>query len=552
MSNTNDAIKRVFSPEFMNDTKTLSDVGNYLYEGFMKNLLSERVQAKNYSYHTKKDIENENIVPPIILYCFVEMGANARNLENNKIITHDKIDEFRKKLDFGITVDNKFLPSIIVKNIRDLPQTGFPQTSLLDGGAIGTCKLSEFFDFGYNSEYSGKVLEYISKNTEELINDKQIKIIDSSYISQQPQLPPIPVQQQESEYSKPILTPAPTRDSSLLLYDLPSRQVMDYDAKTGQATVRGVPIEFAKEGEACFGTGYNDCEGLSTVLGDDNQELFNDLKNNKFDFNVAVIKNIQRMSPKNAMKLLDKFGFEIIESNGFKRYQTIGEWIVSLPRKGVEPNAIDNIKRNILAQNYLSALVDYINGAPKILNPARQQPQESSSQYLRSLGIKPLPPIKLIETQRRTGDTLLQMANVLKQKHILSTRPMLYPQFAVHVLHGQQLGGGEKSNKLRLIINGLIKDLESRGKKLSDRDRVALMSNLDMLEQLEDNLEKLAQKLTQYRGWTDTIPDRTPEVVSVGSAEDKITKYKDCVRQQQKLEIGLLEAANRLDECLKS
>jgi hypothetical protein len=377
--------------------------------------------------------------------------------------------------------------------------------------------------------------------------------------AQQPPSPPPPVfplPAQQPPATQPQFIQPPTvnpRDTPLLMYELPSKRVVKYDSnkQSFEAHVGKEQVDFAGEDENCFGTGYKTCNTLTNMLTPGNNQMFDDLKDGRFDFNTNIIRNITRMNPTQAVLILNNFGVEKVTVDGRERYQTIREWLNSLRKKGIQQDVIDKISGNGDAIVYLDALIDYVNGIPNYLNPVSQS-QESSSQYLRSLGIKPLPPMKLIETQHRTGDTLLQMANVLKQRHILSSNPMLHHPFAVHVLPRPQFGGGEKSNKLRFIINGLIKDLESRGKRLSDKDRTALMSNLDILEQLEDNLEKIAQKLTQYRGWSDTIPDRSPEVVSVGSVEDKIAKYKDCVRQQQKLESGLLDAAERLNRCLKS
>jgi hypothetical protein len=590
-------IKNAFFPAFSTNYN-LYRIGEYLYDGFQKGLLEERVKEKNYSYGaiTIPDDEKEHISPVVLMY-FINMGTNVYNILRAEQSEKAKkyIDAIHKSINFEvmtpefITIENlKRNFDALDTNLLENDEKNFKTRIILDGGEGKKSNLYDFFRFGYEKnslENQRKIMSHIcegNRNFMEMVIS--IQVIDPTYKptpeqQQDPALPSIhevtaftermrqPLAQQQPSAqpsTQPQLAqqkfdqppPINPRDTRLLIYDLPSKRVIKYNPKNGEYElyINGNKSNFATEGDRCFGTNYNDCPSLKDILENPSDEkLLKALQDGKFDFNTSMGNDFSRMDPKIAMKLLKQFGFDTVKIyNGQYRFQTVDEWLNELSRKGIDPTTIQSIRTNSTAIVYIENLVDYVNRDPKILNHDYPQSQESSSQYLRSLGIKPLPPIKLIETQHRTGDTLLQMANVLKQKHVLSNNPMLYHPFPVHVLPRPQFGGGEKSNKLRFIINGLIKDLESRGKRLSDKDRTALMSNLDMLEQLEDNLEKISQKLTQYRGWSDTIPDRQPEVVSVGLVEDKLAKYKDCVRQQQKLEKGLLDAAKRLDDCLKS
>ena len=595
--------------DFSNDDeqKKFMNVIEFLMKGYKLGNLGERVKGKYFLVNN--DVVAGEVTPTGVLYIFVLIGLNARELVNNNTLSSNDVEYFRSKLNFYTNVIDKF--SIDAMNS-------------LQGGA--NRPLSAFVLYGYQTPKYDHVIKYIKDSlgdsdlklslkpdttlplpqkppTEELrIPQEQptanlIQLPTSSpirpsappmlqqFIPQQTQSAPVfpkpsapPMSPQsipQHAQSAPVQTTAPPMkmdesvypqspftqslpDSDLLLYDFPAKRVIKYNPKTQQyeASEYGVPVGFAGKSEDCYGTGYNDCDDFDTILTD--TKLLEKLKNGQFDFNSIVAKKINQMNPQLAMDILKSFGFEQVgQMGGFDkienyskesslRYQTVEEWISGLETKGVNKDIISKIRSNNLALTYLRALVEYVNGINKISGAYSTQ---ATSKYLQSIGVSRLPPIKFVESKRDMDSSLLQLANVMRQKHQLASRPFIYPQFAIQQLRGGQ-NGGEKGAKLRSIILGLIRDLESRGKRLSDKDKVALMSNLDMLDTLETNLEQVRQNLSQYKGWTDAIPDRTQEEVSVGSMGHKLEKYKNCVRQQQNIENGLIEAAKRINDCL--
>lgn len=316
-----------------------------------------------------------------------------------------------------------------------------------------------------------------------------------------------------------------------------------------------------KSTDACYGTQLNvngsECRKfISDVLLNDDSEAFNkwfgDNSINDSVFNLKSREEIAKINPEIAIAILTKFGFKKVPSilNGreISKFQNVADWIKSLPNN-ISIATRDKITRAKHLRDYLSALVGFVNGNPAILNSgfsSKPIPEEQDkNSYLCRTGIKYMPRIPMGEPESNDRDAIMKIAKAANAAHRLATQPPLFRMIGFPAAFGMRGGAPSGSVVIKRIINGLIEDLSRNGKQLTKSDVDAINKHIDTLTKTEQAITKIASQLSEYKEWIELLPKKQ-ELVSIGSIESSLDKYRSYIALHAKLENGLIDVITKL------
>ena len=317
----------------------------------------------------------------------------------------------------------------------------------------------------------------------------------------------------------------------------------------------------------CYTTQFNgtqqECHKFiyELLLNEDADAFNNYFKNlNDSSFALKAKTDIAKVHPDMAVKILKKFGFEVLSvptaGKSLQKFESVYSWAQKLNQTLNGSDTLKNIQKAHHLKTYLDLLVHYVNNNPVILNSgvsAMDHTIESDAvdpqSYLGRTHVAMIPRIPLGEPIADKHDVLLQMASTANMAHRLLSLPASMPfPFKVARLPGMVGGSMNSSSTLRPIIRGLISDLARKGKKLRASDQDAIEGHLMTLDKLERALGKVSQQLNEFKDWVSIFPDNKQEVVSLGTIEGSIDKYRACVAQHANLELGLINVAIKLCE----
>lgn len=384
---------------------------------------------------------------------------------------------------------------------------------------------------------------------------QHIKVKEVSPAPQEPVKTPAP--------QEPVKTPAPKplyEFDDDLIHDLSMRNVLKINKE-------GKLVHLVDDKEVEVGVG-NESNCFHTTIPQDkcrraivdiilNQDADAYKKNvadlADSDFANASQKEISQMHPKLAEKILIRYGFKklkVPEGNStVEKMESVYNWLDRLSNETGVSN-FEDIKRSTKLLLFLDMLVHFLNFNSVSLN----QPEVFDETGLRdrtylkyAKNLKHLPniPLNKVEEPRNTLVKMVetQRNNELLRKSIYAN-PFPFPIVKIAKMHG---GGNTGSSTLRVIIKGLIDDLQRRGKTLHDNDHKKIQESLTTLEHLDESLKIVAQQLTEYKEWI-SIASKKDETVSLGQISGNIDKYRECVAQYSRLENGLLDVAKKLSE----
>lgn len=354
--------------------------------------------------------------------------------------------------------------------------------------------------------------------------------------------------------------------------DLPSSSILDIstgdviDVKDGKFIkkdgMRILPVDIEKNN--CYTTQFkgNDAEChkfIYELILNEDADSFNKYFSNFNDslFAIRAKDEILNINPDIAVRLLKKFGFNIntiptLSGRSVQKFESLYEWMKRLDSTGVSKGTIDNIRKATHLKTYLELLVHFVNNNPSILNSGvgasdrRVEPDEvDANSYLGRTKIAMIPRIPIGEPVGDKHEALLKIATNASMAHRLLAMPASIPYpFPMVKLPGM-VGGGNAS-ALRPMIRGIISDLARKGKKLRQADQDILDEHLNTLEKLEKAITKISQQLSEYKDWSAIFPSQANEIVSLGSIENSIDKYRGCVAQHANLELGLINVARQM------
>jgi len=343
---------------------------------------------------------------------------------------------------------------------------------------------------------------------------------------------------------------------SVLLYDMASRQIVKYDPMNDDfyyTSPKGDKQKFSDK--ECHGTQFTgNCDQfIGQLLADNNFSAFMKYSaENEKDFNLKIdddIKSLMDIDPKIATKILNKFGFKIISEpsvNGeINKYETFPSWLKRFKEKltgKVSKDTLESVENAKNLCNYLDRLVRHVNSNPVILN--HELPNLSKKQNV----LSQLP----LDTVRASEDIILQMAEANKIRRMLMRQQPSY-MFPIDVLSKTMKGGGTFNTKqLQLLINGLISDLKNKGVTIRQKDIDTINAYISSLDVIGDALSEVAKKLADYKKWIEIYPnmDNNKKMMSIGSIEDSIEKFKQYTLKHEQLENGLLNLATILSKKL--
>lgn len=358
--------------------------------------------------------------------------------------------------------------------------------------------------------------------------------------------------------------------------NLPSSSILDFttgdiiSVKDGKFVRKegamSVPIELSRDN--CYTTQFKgpaeECKKLiSDLIFNENASAFNTYFSSWNDSYFAGIarEDIAKVHPDMAVKILKKFGFDVLNvpSGGrtLQKFESLYSWMQKLDSMTPELTAAtkDAIRRATHLKTYLGLLVNYVNNNPVILNsgvgaedPRIESEEVDPQSYLGRTKIVMLPRIPLGTVVSDKHDALLKIATTASMAHRLLALPASLPfPFPVARLPGMVGGSVGGSATLRPIIRGLIADLTRKGKKLRASDQDTIEKHLDTLDKLEKALVKISQQLSEYKDWVSIFPGKQ-QVTSLGSIEGSIDKYRECVSQHANLELGIINVALKLCE----
>lgn len=330
------------------------------------------------------------------------------------------------------------------------------------------------------------------------------------------------------------------------LFDFTTNNIIEIKDKKFFNVVEGKTVDLKKEN--CYTTGIKDgphCEMLIAdfLLNDQPEELAKLMDKYPDDIFADITKEqVAKIDPEIAVKILKKFAFKEKIIGGVKQIENIELWLSELPKE-----ALEKVKNSKLLL-YLNKLVNFINGNPVILNVGiTEKPVETKEPILaRYPTLKMLPKIPLSEEHKDEG-VFLRLAREQENAHKLFSVPMALsvPFFGLP----RPLVGGcphGSAATLKSVLDSLIADLERKGKKLREKDVDIINKNIQKLEQLDEALVKLAKQMIEFKEWVAIIGDKKSELVSLGTIENSIAKYRDCVEKSSRIEQSLIQVAGKL------
>jgi hypothetical protein len=276
-------------------------------------------------------------------------------------------------------------------------------------------------------------------------------------------------------------------------------------------------------------------------------------------FASAAADSVSKMDIRVARRILEKFGMQIISvmdnnSRQIQKFESLDAWLARIQNVVSEATKKSLLESKKLLQ-YLGLVIGFINSNPAILNSgvleSKVQQLVEDQPYLMKVGVRMLPQLPMVETNRPVDSVIKRVAEATKLSRLLYNQNPLGVQIAAmpRFLVG---GGASNAPLLRSIINGLISDLSARGKKVRQRDVEQIEKHLTQLENLDKVLNTLSEQMRQYREWLDIIGDRKVEAVSDGSIRQSLDKYQTCASKYATYENGILKVAIKLsEECTK-
>lgn len=242
---------------------------------------------------------------------------------------------------------------------------------------------------------------------------------------------------------------------------------------------------------------------------------------------------IKEMNPYKALKALMKFQFKTttrvcsITKLTIREVMTYEEWIADIKEKAenqkndkdaeLNPEDANKIASNEALAGFLKMLIEKINSNPIILNPdypkseiSIYNPNRFRGSFFFSRGVNANIPIKYIKKNLITNADIAQ----LQHMHAIAAR-----QNRIGVLQlvqpGFQLGGTDGGMDdqfytpyiykndyawvtLKTLVDGVISDLERRGKRLHNNDKKQIYADIDKLKGLERKLTLITRLMSKY------------------------------------------------------
>jgi hypothetical protein len=342
-----------------------------------------------------------------------------------------------------------------------------------------------------------------------------------------------------------------------------------------------------------------DCEDYMTkcVLADNQEE---DLKTcvqflKRENFSDTLKEEVNKMHPYMVFKTLKKLGFKakVVSDDPFtngrsiKKVQSYGEWISDIERNNksnLDSSEIQQLKNNVL-KTYLTYLTDFMNSNPKILNsdwdgPTMERAGEQVGPTY-STGLK-IPQrkevlrkdVKANESMTRLEQNLLQLKKIKLGfgKHGMSIRSSgLVPTSVPLMLGGDgrvkfmyandvQNGGGPKldlanfSRKygaaaLYQMFKELNNQLEMKNKKLTNKSKNRIVSNIEKFKRLEQNVIKSLEYIRIATEILDALKGTgkvTEDIFSEATLQKFVENNKYLTEKYQKAELDLYSILSAL------
>ena len=337
----------------------------------------------------------------------------------------------------------------------------------------------------------------------------------------------------------------------------------------------------------CYSTHYKgkDCDSyLQQCIFADNQEEDLDtciqfLK--KENFGQTLTDEINKLHPITVFKTLKKLGFKAVKvqdsyTNGqtILKVQSYQSWLANLMKNqsggGLKSSQINQLKNDVL-KTYLTYLVEFMNANPQILNEnyngstMEKEGKVEPPEYTKNLNIpQRREPIDRVGCQRLQTTLRLPGLTTLKLPFGLpfSVGPSIAVPLRVNMVGGKyntelmytnnQTGGlvsasaikkNYGANYLNSLINRAIKQLEQRGKKLSDNSHQKIVSNLNKFIELERSLSRshsyinLGVKILDALKGMGKTEDR--QVFTEKTLQEFVDKNKHLTNKYQNAQINL-------------
>ena len=310
----------------------------------------------------------------------------------------------------------------------------------------------------------------------------------------------------------------------------------------------------------CYGTAYKgsvaECERFIASIYDATE--IKDIILDDDSFNLASRQEIERIHPKTAVLMLRKFGFREKQSDFMGRpslkFEDVSSWLSHLSELGFDDTKIANMQNMNKLKKYLQTLVNFVNANPAILNGSTHAVADfEENSYLRRLGIKMLPRMPLDVATTNIHQTMRRLAENVGIAHRLLEFPSaVLPNFRFHFLPKVMTGGmkGGNGKQLRSLINGLLRDLERKNKRINSVELKQINDMLDYLEKAEVELSIFASRLAEYKDWINLIPNNKVETLTLESLKQQIEHYKECVAQRATAELGIIQIALGISRAL--
>jgi hypothetical protein len=469
-------------------------------------------------------------------------------------------------------------------------QTGQTQhtTSLLGGGGQ-FIDVSVFDSFPIS--FPSTDAKRFSTNVASIVKEKICAIQNASVVEAEP----------ESEMPETVL-------------DMMNKGIWSRDPENPKVFVRTINgkkvkmgceddelIKFLKEPHECYGTYVNgnqeQCNKFifECLMSKDPDSLVKCLNITKFkDFYQVAKTDISNLHPVLALRILQQFGFrkykEFDETAGMDlwKVECASHWLEHYVYKKYSKETFasmlhDNNQKQILS--YLNLVSQYVNSNPSILNKDYQGACDEAtgvfkvSEYAKKLSLQPRrdpypeAPSRYDLMRLRSNIPFIRPTTPFV---LTSTSGRVSTPFGMDITPGvgllrAQVGGGSKceyiikkisegkhvvgANLISKYFNVLNKQLQSKGKKLSDNDYKNIMGRIEKLNKIEDEVLKSMCYIEEYNKLLDVFKDYKAEVLTEDNLK-KFVQHQDKLFEKQNMNEGtlleiLIKISNLLDKDAK-